>query len=299
MSKKKSIYLAYNISIETSLFLIGFTKVKNRTDVFYSLVVDDTLKILHHLNTFPFGNPYCEIKADSAIISWRKSITYKIDFVNKIISVYKEDDLPEVDYSLSLNYILSIICYQNGMLPIHGACLKNKNNKKILIIGHSSIGKSTLTAKLLDNNWGFISEEMTALDIISSKIIPFGGAVYVRLKNLDFIKTSKEIDNDFELLASDVEKHCIWKANWMCSNDNNEINAIVFLVNSKTMSFEKLNFTEALHLLTQNIYAPTAVNKSLAIHFLKPITKICSKINCYLYSFEKYPSSSFLNNYVF
>ena len=281
--RKKNIYLAYNISIETSLFLI----------------VDHNLKTLHHLNTFPSENPYCEIKPDSAIISWRKSITYKIDFINKIISVYKEEILPEVDYSLSLNYVLSIICYQNSILPIHGACLKNKNNKCIVIIGHSSIGKSTLTAKLLDNNWSFISEEMTALDIINSKIIPYGGGVYVRLKNLDIIKTSNEVGNDFKLFVSDVEKHCIWKKNWMCSYDNNEINAIIFLANSKTMSFNKLNFTEALYLLTQNIYAPTTINKSLATHFLKPITKICSKTNCYLYSFEKYPSTSFLNNYVF
>ena len=160
--RKKNIYLAYNISIETSLFLIGFNEVKSRTDICYFLIVDHNLKTLHHLNTFPSENPYCEIKPDSAIISWRKSITYKIDFINKIISVYKEEILPEVDYSLSLNYVLSIICYQNSILPIHGACLKNKNNKCIVIIGHSSIGKSTLTAKLLDNNWSFISEEMTA-----------------------------------------------------------------------------------------------------------------------------------------
>ena len=177
------IYDIYGMTLKTSIELVGASITSICRESSCSLLIDDEIKSFHDDEDFPCENPYVFVNGDEIIVSWQKNLTYKISANKRVVRVYKEDYVPTIDFTFSLNYILSVLCLYDGMLPIHGACLQDKQGKVHVFIGGSSVGKSTLTARLLYKGWRFIAEEMTALKVENDKIFAYGGGKYIRLSD--------------------------------------------------------------------------------------------------------------------
>jgi len=62
---------------------------------------------------------------------------------------------------------------------LHGAALCRRD-RALAILGDSGFGKSTLTLALLARGFGFLSDEVAALDRESSRIAPFPKAIEAR-----------------------------------------------------------------------------------------------------------------------
>lgn len=289
-------YDIYGITLKTPIELLGCSsKSKNYTRN-YSLLINENLKKTHMNKDFPYANPYSLVNKDDIIISWRKNLTYKIKTKSSLIEVYKENYIPNVDFTLSLNYILSIICFLNDMLPIHGACLQDKHGKINIFIGNSSVGKSTLAANLLYKGWKYISEEMTALKITDNHIIPYGGGKFLRLSD-ESIKVIKSYQNNFVLQEKGNQKNIIWDPQWSVSQDQSSVCNIIYLYKSNDHEIKNIKYQESIPLIANNIYAPTTLSQFSKINLMKLISKVCMNLNCFTYSFKNYPSADFLDSF--
>ena len=63
-----------------------------------------------------------------------------------------------------LGFGMAMLSLQRGMLPFHCSALKTPEGGAVLIAGESGVGKSTLTAKLLGQGYGFLADDMAVVD---------------------------------------------------------------------------------------------------------------------------------------
>lgn len=66
---------------------------------------------------------------------------------------------------------------------LHGAAL-SRSGRAVAILGDSGFGKSTLTLALLARGFGFLSDEVAALDRDSGRVAPFPKAIEARAESL-------------------------------------------------------------------------------------------------------------------
>ena len=81
--------------------------------------------------------------------------------------------------------VFSALLHQRGMVPFHGSALTSLDRKTFLLCGRSGIGKSTLTAHLLNEGYALLSDDI-------SVVKPFGGQIMV-YPSYPFIKLWKDV----------------------------------------------------------------------------------------------------------
>jgi hypothetical protein len=76
--------------------------------------------------------------------------------------------------------LLGILSAVIGVAPVHAACLV-RNNRGVLLTGHSGVGKSTLAIALARRGYTFLSDEWTYLSATGSEVAAWGLPVPVKL----------------------------------------------------------------------------------------------------------------------
>ncbi len=66
---------------------------------------------------------------------------------------------------------LALLCYQRGLIPLHG-CAVSKKGVAIAVLGHSASGKSTLAAALLNRSYRLITDGILVFDPVSGLVLP-------------------------------------------------------------------------------------------------------------------------------
>jgi len=67
-----------------------------------------------------------------------------------------------------LGSVLSMLCHQRRLLPLHAATVKI-GGRNIAIAGHSGMGKSTLAFSLMQRGHGLLSDDVTVLEVNSAQ----------------------------------------------------------------------------------------------------------------------------------
>jgi len=66
-----------------------------------------------------------------------------------------------------LSWGISMLCYQRGMLALHGSCVAGQGGA-LLICGSSGSGKSTITKELLSLGFSFLADDISVLNLEES-----------------------------------------------------------------------------------------------------------------------------------
>jgi hypothetical protein len=84
------------------------------------------------------------------------------------IQVLPEKDADQASVQLFLNgSVLGAVLHQKGIIPFHGSSFEYQG-KRILICGHSGVGKSSITAAFCQNGAHFINDDITPISFANS-----------------------------------------------------------------------------------------------------------------------------------
>jgi molybdopterin-guanine dinucleotide biosynthesis protein len=84
-----------------------------------------------------------------------------------------------------LGVVFGALLHQRGLVPFHGSTLKGEGGTSFMVCGRSGIGKSTLTAHLVQNGYALLSDDV-------SVVRPEEGKVMVQ-PSFPFIKLWKDV----------------------------------------------------------------------------------------------------------
>lgn len=295
------IYRAYNILINTELDNLLFDQLPYdvfcKTNTKYTqinLIYSEKLS-----EVIPQKEKYistaCISVKDGIIIYWGNRIVYKINDNN--VFFYKSPFAYDVEISLSLNYILSIISLQNNMIPLHACCVQTPSGLTCAFSGKSCSGKSTLIAQLLSKGWKFVSEELIICNIGDKNINTYIGPPFIRLSEESLCLILDRFDITSIKIASLDRKGLLWSERWHVSTSPIQLDKIVFIESgfSKNM-LEMLSFSESIHKMFNNIYSTMFCNIMPKKNILNQISEICKKVDCQKYSCIDYPDVDYLEN---
>jgi len=96
--------------------------------------------------------------------------TFLVENGNKIIvQVDKQAEFREVELFF-LGTAMSVVLMQRGIVPFHGSAFQ-KDNKCIIISGHSGAGKSSLLRYFITEGYKVLTDDVCALSINQNKVI--------------------------------------------------------------------------------------------------------------------------------
>ena len=104
---------------------------------------------------------YSHIEKETSYLS--NSYCYLLAEQGKHLTYEKKGEVP--DFLLGaylLGWGISMLCYQQGRLPLHGSCVTGPDGA-LLICGNSGSGKSTVTRELLSRGYTFLADDISVL----------------------------------------------------------------------------------------------------------------------------------------
>ena len=140
-------------------------------------------KYLHR----PYHNPSFEIETndikfiESLCLQYGKYLSdnalndvYKIDAAN--ISLYNIDEI-----------LFNMTTYDENILPIHGAAVEY-NGYVYIFLAPTTTGKTTLVTYLINNSFGYVTEDCVLLDKQTFKVYPYTCPIHLRAGGYEVLK---------------------------------------------------------------------------------------------------------------
>lgn len=197
-----------------------------------------------------------------------------------IIEPYKDSTLKEIKTYI-FGACLGHLLYQREVFTIHGGALE-LNNKALIIVGESGAGKSTLTTALRLNGFGFLSDDLSAIDMEKYPAVN-PGYPGQRLCDDGMGRFGYNIDNYNKVELEDKVKYTIpvWES---FIREKTEIGMIfeITVDDVEKVYSEKINGTEKLNLLLRNTYCLSSV-KHLGVsnNYLKQCIKLAKEVSMF------------------
>ena len=197
-----------------------------------------------------------------------------------IIDPYKDSKLEEIKTYI-FGACLGHLLYQKEVVAIHGGTLEF-NNEALIIVGESGSGKSTLTTALRLNGFGFLADDLSALDIYEEpKVNP--GYPGQRLCNDVMNKFGYKTDSYNKIELEDKVKYTIpvWES---FIKEKTKIGMIfeITVGDVEKVCIEKISGAEKLNLLLRNVYCLSSVKHlGVSSNYLRKCIKVANEINTF------------------
>lgn len=280
------LYRCNYITIETQIPMYGWKKIGyNETEntSIYKMIVSDSLLLKTGVKEWP----YIEYHSSVFNVIWNEQFAYNVDIASKTIRVRKAEELPDIFYSISLNFIVSMISIYMGNIPLHAAGLESPEKKTFLFLGDSGVGKSTMVLHLARQGWKYISEELCVLNSSTDYKIECGQKI---------LKISKDIKTGKRIIEADG-KNIIWDNNINTIDSPKDVFAFVFLCperNALHDSIEMVSPQLAFKQLTTKYIYTKIITGDLFEKTMFPILKLVFSKPFYNYRFSLYPNIQFI-----
>lgn len=282
MIDSKYRYYLFGILIESDLEISFLDKVSDysrKTDLSFSLnssfVHPSDLKAKRTI----FGPDYLYYMDN-------KEVIFKIS-KKGIIEFKKSKNLSPIELATSLLSIpLGYFFFLKKEYVFHASAISKKNNATCFL-GHSAMGKSSISNFFLSHNYKFISEDLCIVDK-NQKIAKSSN--WIKLSD-ELIKKTKSNFSSFLPLKNDSRsrKVCKLKDDFI-SKSNARVKACYIPAWDNELKISRLENKEAFKYLFLNSYRAINTNKKLPIYekiFLENITNFIENVDCFLFKRKK------------
>jgi len=134
----------------------------------------------NHLSEILSSGVLFESSKDEFLLKLPKVGTYYVKG-GKQITIEPMPEASEDEIRLFLTgSVFGALLFQRGITPIHGSAVKIRD-KALIIIGNSAAGKSTLAASLALSGYPLISDDLSAITLISGKCVILPGIPNIKL----------------------------------------------------------------------------------------------------------------------
>lgn len=177
---------------------------------------------------------------------------------------YKTIDPIKTLFKLYMNEIYNIKNYY----LFHGAAIE-LNKKTILLLGHTHMGKSTLTAYILKMGGAYLTDDCVMISNKSIMVCPFTLPIHLRKGGVELLSTYFDDFNKYIRKLKFTDRY-IYNDQSNC-NTSRKIHAVVFItLDSIKNSMVPLNNVESFLQLTLSACIPY----DLTNHYLDFISKL-------------------------
>lgn len=189
-------------------------KINNKSRLTISLNLEE-------ISRFPFGrgDNFNTSKGNLSLNSWSKNIQVNVNTAKRLIvgNISMPTNLPKhVILGLAVIHPLRHILKYHNIFLIHTAVLA-KRDKGILICGPAKSGKSTLSLKLIENGFKFVSDEFVAFD--QKRLFPLFLKIGLEKSSLKifpqlqrYIQKSKASYEKVSFDMQNIYPHCLIKS---------------------------------------------------------------------------------------
>ena len=175
---------------------------------------------------------------------------------------------------LILSQGFGIILHQRGYIVLHGSAVKI-DNQAIAFLGHSGIGKSTLTAALNERCFHLIADDVLAIKIDGDKYSVYPSFSRIKLYD-DVIEHLKYYPNSYTKVHPEFQKY-----NFKTGNNFSikpvPIKTIFILEKNEKNQIKLLKPQEKLIELAKNSYLKPIFKKTDKSHNLLQCTNLAKK----------------------
>lgn len=148
-----------NILCEWHIFQLP-EHVFNNADVDVTIVIGEVVGDDFDLTA---QAQHFQVRGQSALIKLPDVANFLISDGNKIVAdINDTSDMQTVNLYM-LGSALGTILHQRGNLPLHGNSI-NINERAVLVVAHSGVGKSTLASEFCRLGYALLSDDVCALD---------------------------------------------------------------------------------------------------------------------------------------
>lgn len=188
-------YKAFGLDIRSDLPLPEFVSTNDGSDVFIRLVGSDYIPL-----DARGEQPYMRLNHDESVVSIGGVGTFVVRYGREILVVPELD----IDERLLRRYIvgniMAILLYQREMLVLHASTVANGNGA-VSFVGAPGYGKSTIASALSNAGFGFIADDVTAVQVGDGALFAKPGYPQVKL-SLEAVKALG--NNKTNLIQLDV-----------------------------------------------------------------------------------------------
>lgn len=117
------------------------------------------------------GSPICHLEITHAAGGYALRGASEIDHAGEISGLYEY-----LKYQLLVQFIRK----RQDLLWLHAAAVE-RNGKALIVAGPSGQGKSTLSTRLCEMGWGFMSDDIAPVRMSSNEVLPFPQSPFRRI----------------------------------------------------------------------------------------------------------------------
>lgn len=183
---------------------------------------------------------------DGLVIDWFGVASYRITGGQDIVITpeFDADSVSQLTTQPLYGIAIAAILHQRHHTILHGSTVEI-NGKSLVLLGQKGQGKSTLTAALLSRGHGFISDDVTALQIQNShpiQVLP--GIPCLRLR-ADAARATGHNPDKLPFASPLIPKH-ILSVQDQFKNIAFPLNTIVSLEHGDTITLQEMNESEKM-----------------------------------------------------
>jgi len=164
-----------------------------------------------HLPVIYGGGALFEIGPTDFLLRFEKIGSFRVENGKNITVQSFEGTRPEEVRLFILGSVMGALLHQRGVLALHGSAITN-GQKSIVVIGKSSVGKSSVAAFFSQKGYEIISDDITAIKFQNGTSLVSPGIPQIKLWRdvIEHLKMGNDlikIRPDFEKYAKSIRNH--------------------------------------------------------------------------------------------
>lgn len=218
---------------------------------------------------------------------WHGRVAMRISNDLSHIHYRLKKDIPTCEVTYALNYILAYIAPFIGKIALHGCAVSNTYEEATLFLAKSGIGKSTLVRKLMERNYGYISEELIIVNCISKPSIAYSSSRVVRIRDCNIEPAITVLSR-----SEDDGKTALWNSAYKLGHAETIVRNIVIIERDecKNRQLESISkIVAAQKIIKDYLYNRKVIEYCRFQDLLQKVFGLVSDASTYIYTIYDYP----------
>lgn len=271
-------YKIYGLNVKSEKKIDELVESNNTLNIDVEIKVD---KIPKEKLKYLKDDIWLYVSKDISVFRIDNHVTYLIEDGNKITIEEKEGSDLQLVKTFLLGTSFGLLLKQRNIIAIHGGAILI-NNKAVIFTGNSGVGKSTITNAFRLNNFKFLADDVSVIEINENKVIVNPAYPQQKICRDVMEKMGYNISN-FELIDEGRGKYVI-PAKESFTYSSKELGAIceIEVSDYDDVYMEEVLGIEKIKLIMKSIYrSEIFFNIGVEKEYLKKMVELAKSIEVY------------------
>lgn len=251
------VYTVFGLTVESEIELPGLIASQDMPEV--HIVFG---KVPEHLELIVEKTQWFEVAPGRLLLRVDRIARYYVEDGEYIVIEPHQNAQAEDIPVFLLDTVFAALLQQRGFLALHGSAVA-VDGKAVVLLGASSVGKTTLALALHDRGCPLLADEVCAVGMRNGKAVVFPGVPQLNVWEDTLLAAGKDVSG-YRPIRQGLGKYAFSVGDWFCKEAVGLAN-VVLLINHNREAFEAETIRGVAkfeRLLRNAFFAETAVDRS-------------------------------------